>query len=124
MQVTEHFKMSEFDCKDGTPVPEEYYDNVRKLCEALEVIRKDLGNQPITINSGYRTKKHNKSVGGATKSQHLTASAADITVANRSPETVFKAIRMLRLNKDIPKGGIGSYNTFTHYDIRGKNVTW
>ena len=39
MQVTKHFKMSEFACKDGTQVPEKYQGNVAALCLALEHLR-------------------------------------------------------------------------------------
>ncbi|WP_448826708.1 D-Ala-D-Ala carboxypeptidase family metallohydrolase [Capnocytophaga bilenii] len=67
--------------------------NVKALAQQLEVLRAALGNKPIIITSGYRTPAHNKKVGGADNSQHLTASAADIVVkgvpprANRSHPT-------------------------------------
>ena len=39
------------------------------------------GNDPIIINSGYRSEAVNKSIGGAKGSNHLTGCAADIRVA-------------------------------------------
>ena len=30
----------------------------------------------------------------------------------------------LRDKGDIPKGGVGRYNNFIHYDIRGVNEKW
>ena len=40
------------------------------------------GNDPIIINSGYRSEAVNKAVGGAKGSNHLTGCAADIRVAD------------------------------------------
>ena len=39
----------------------------------------------MTINSAYRTPAHNKAVGGATGSQHVKGTAADIVVAGAAP---------------------------------------
>ena len=39
------------------------------------------GNDPIIINSGYRSEAVNKAVGGVSGSNHLTGCAADIRVA-------------------------------------------
>ena len=39
------------------------------------------GNDPIIINSGYRSEAVNKAVGGVKGSNHLTGCAADIRVA-------------------------------------------
>ena len=39
------------------------------------------GDDPIIINSGYRSEAVNKAVGGAKGSNHLTGCAADIRVA-------------------------------------------
>ena len=118
---SKYFKIEEFTCKDGTQVSEEYYDNVQELMDNLDVLREHLG-YPIVINSGYRTAEYNKSVGGAKKSQHLTASAADIKI-NVTPSVVQKAIKKLMKDGDMKKGGLGIYSTFTHYDI-GKSRTW
>ena len=38
------------------------------------------GNDPIIINSGYRSEAVNKAVGGVTGSNHLTGCAVDIHV--------------------------------------------
>lgn len=52
--------------------------NMYDLQNRLNWIRTIFG-YPIIINSGYRTEKHNKDVGGSPTSQHLTLSAVDIT---------------------------------------------
>lgn len=119
---SKHFKLEEFACNDGTPVPEEFYSNVQELMNNLEVIREYFGNFAIKINSGYRTPAYNKSVGGAKKSQHLTASAADFRM-NITPRIVQDAVEQLQKDGKIKEGGLGRYSTFTHYDI-GEYRSW
>ena len=120
---SKHFKLEEFACKDGTPVPEEFYGNVQELMNNLEVIREHFGGlYLIRINSGYRTPEYNKKVGGASKSQHLTASAADI-IMSITPSIVQDAIEKLQKDEKIKQGGLGRYSVFTHYDI-GKYRNW
>lgn len=122
-KLTAHFDWEEFDCKDGTPVPKEYWGNVQLLATNLEALRRVLG-LPIQIVSGFRTKTHNKAVGGAPSSQHLTASAADIKIEGIPPKQVAAIIEELILEKRMGQGGIGVYPTWVHYDIRGTHARW
>ena len=39
MKLSDNFSLSEFRCNDGTDVPDEYMDNVRKLAENLQILR-------------------------------------------------------------------------------------
>lgn len=117
-QLTPHFHIGEFACKDGNAVPAHLLSNVRALSVNLEVIRAQLG-APIIINSGYRTPAYNKLVGGAVASQHLLANAVDIVVKGCSPFYVFKIIRDLMKSGTIESGAVILYNTFVHYDRRG-----
>ena len=123
MKITPNFDLKEFACKDGTPVPEKYMYNVILLAQQLQVIRDAIG-KPIKINSAYRTPTYNKSVGGASKSQHLTASAADLNVSGLRPTELKEVIEGLIAQGKILQGGVGLYNNFVHYDIYfdGKNV--
>lgn len=116
--VTEHFKINEFACKDGTAVPEKYLSNVFKIAKQLEIIREYQG-KPIIINSAYRTREYNTKVGGAFASQHLTASAVDIVIKGYSPQYVFTVIRSLMKSGVILGGCVILYKNFVHYDIRG-----
>ena len=113
--LSTNFKVREFACSDGSdPVfisPE--------LVELLQKIR-DHFKKPVTINSAYRTVTKNKAVGGATYSQHLYGTAADITVKGVSPIVVAAYAESL-----LPgKGGIGIYSTFTHVDVRKTKSRW
>ena len=86
-QLTKNFKLSEFRCKDGTDVPEDLMENVQFLAENLQILRDKIG-MPITVISGYRSPKYNRKIGGARKSQHMTAKAADIIVRGMKPDDV------------------------------------
>lgn len=124
MQLTENFTRQEFDCKDGTPVPQQYIGNVTELAKNLQVLRDHI-NEPILITgSGYRTASHNKKVGGAPASRHLTASGADINAKNYSPRGLANVIEQLIAEGKMKQGGIGVYNGFVHYDIRGTKARW
>ena len=124
MKLTENFSSEEFDCKDGTKVPEEFMDNLQELAENLQVLR-DYIEVPVSITgSGYRTYNHNKAVGGAKRSQHLTASAADINAQDYTPKQLHMIIELLIDEGKMKQGGLGLYNTFVHYDIRGIKARW
>lgn len=122
MKISEHFNREEFDCKDGTPVPSEYCPNVVNLANELEIIREALG-VPLLILSGYRTPKYNKAIGGASKSQHLLAKAADLTTRKHTPKQLHATIEKLIKEKKLKDGGLGLYPGFVHYDI-GKPRRW
>ena len=123
MQLTKNFTLDEFKCKDGSQVPSELLDNVRELANNLQIIRDKL-NKPIKITSGYRSKNHNAKVKGKPKSQHLLAKAADIKIDGMTPKEVASEIKKLMDSGLIKAGGLKAYANFTHYDIRGKYVTW
>jgi hypothetical protein len=123
-ESTAHFNMSEFDSNDGVAVPEMYKGNVCQLMKYLEVIREELGGNPIHINSGYRTPSHNTAVGGVSNSQHLLGKAADIRVSGKTATQVKQAIEKLISEGKISEGGVGYYPTFIHYDIRGVKTRW
>ena len=120
-QASPHFKLSEFNCKDGTIVPIQYLQNMYLLVQVLEYLR-GYFKAPITINSAYRTESHNKAVGGAVSSFHLRCEAVDFRVKDVKPLEVFKVLQKLMSVNDIPKGAIILYNNFVHYDIRGHMI--
>ena len=123
MRLTKNFNLSEFDCKDGSEMPSELLANVLELAENLQVLR-DFVRVPIKINSSYRSLSHNANIGGSKSSQHLFAKAADIVIESKSPEQVANIIKVLISEGKMKQGGIGVYNTFTHYDIRGHKARW
>jgi len=124
MKLTKNFNREEFDCKDGTIVPDQYMGNVQKVAENLQVLRDYIGEPVLITGSGYRTPAHNKKVGGAPLSQHLTANGADINAKNYTPVELAKVIEKLIAEGKMEQGGIGIYRGFVHYDRRGKKARW
>ncbi len=110
-------------CKDGSDVPDSMLDNVKLLAKNLQVLRDEIG-KPIRVISGYRSPKYNRKIGGARKSQHMTAKAADIKIKGMTPAEVKRTIVRLIKEGKMMSGGIGLYRTFTHYDVRGRNARW
>ena len=123
MQLENNFHLREFRCKDGTDVPDDLMDNVKKLAKNLQVLRDHI-QKPITIISGYRTPEYNKKCGGVKRSQHLLAKAADIVVSGMTSLEVRDTIIQLIKDGKMDSGGVGIYPTFTHYDVRGRNSRW
>lgn len=110
-QITDHFRVKEFACKDGTPIV--FVDDY--LAVILEIARKKI-NKPIVITSGYRTISHNKKVGGAKYSYHTRGMAADIRVNGVTPKELAKV-----LNSIVPNsGGIIVYDNWVHFDTRNE----
>ena len=122
---TRNFALHEFACKDlaRTPVPKMLRGNVQRLMNVLEVVRAYFGGKQVIINSGYRTPEHNRKVGGVEDSLHKCAGAVDFTVVGVPPAQVQTGMEYLMITGQIPFGGLGKYNTFTHYDI-GAPRTW
>ena len=91
-RLSPHFTLAEM-CKtsakiaDGNIPSHVHIENLRRLCSWLEMLRDEWnrrygeGDDPIIINSGYRSEAVNKAIGGAKGSNHLTGCAADIRVA-------------------------------------------
>lgn len=123
MRLTKNFRLSEFDCKDGSEMPSQLLPNVLELAESLQELRNAL-NTPIRINSAYRSLEHNSKIGGSQSSQHLFGKAADIVVKSKTPAQVATMIKLLILEGKMKQGGIGVYDNFTHYDVRGHKARW
>ena len=123
MKISRNFDLSEFACNDGTDVPAEYLPNVITLAKNLQVLRDTL-KKPVTINSGYRSPDYNKKIGGASKSQHLVAKAADIRVPGLLAIEVYNVILRLIEQGKMHNGGLGLYDTFVHYDVRATSERW
>ncbi len=122
-QLTTNWNIREFACHDGTGVPYNLLDNARELAENLQVLRDHIG-KPIHCISGYRNPTYNKRIGGAKRSYHMKAMAADIKVKGMTPTEVKAVIVELMNEGKMKAGGIGVYRTFTHVDIRGRKARW
>ncbi|MBR2775938.1 MAG: hypothetical protein IKD75_02320 [Prevotella sp.] len=90
IKLSEHFTLGELtktsvkSADDNIP-SHVAIENLKRVCKWLEVLRTRYNNlygeeEPIIINSGYRSPEVNKKVGGSPTSNHLTGCAADIKV--------------------------------------------
>ena len=66
---------------DNIPDNMNVIHNLVRLSEFLQIIRNEL-HLPIIVNSGYRSKEVNESVGGVSSSYHCKGLAADIKCAD------------------------------------------
>ena len=115
-QITEHFRVYEFACSDGSDVV--FISTA--LVEILENIRVHFG-AAVTVTSGYRTVSYNATVENSSKtSRHCNGLAADIKVAGVSPAAVADYAEQLLGSH----GGVGRYSTFTHIDVRADKSRW
>lgn len=87
MQLTTHFSLNEMN-PHGNVLDQQIQDHLKDLCFELEMIRRFCGNRPITITSGYRSKKHNEAIGGSKTSDHTKGMACDFKVQDLSPKAV------------------------------------
>lgn len=86
MKLSEHFNLNEFTISqtatrkgiDNTP-PEPVIERLRMLAATLERVRGLLGNSPIRISSGYRSKELNRAIGSGDSSAHVLGYAVDFT---------------------------------------------
>ncbi len=85
--LSEHFSLRELTKTSVNieNVPNEaQVENLKRLCRWLEQLRRRWnnlygeGDDPIIINSGFRSPEVNKAVGGVSTSNHLTGCAVDI----------------------------------------------
>ena len=122
-QLTKNFHIDEFRSKDGAQTPEDVKHNLLELAQNLQVLR-DYLDEPIYVNSGYRSPAHNAAVKGVKGSKHLKGIAADIRTKTYTPSALAEIIEYLIKEGKMKQGGIGVYKTFVHYDIRGTKARW
>ena len=106
MKLSEHFTLAEL-TKTSVMIEnvpnEAQVNNLKRLCGWLERLRqkynlnikekiKNKNDEPIIINSGYRSSQVNKVVGGAPNSNHLTGCAVDIHVSGMEQLIRYAAI--------------------------------
>jgi zinc D-Ala-D-Ala carboxypeptidase len=113
--LSAHFKAAEFACRCGGK-----YSACRRIwvtraqLRALETYRAKAG--PVSIVSGCRCPTHNKTVGGASASQHMAGKAADVPGA-----LTVASVKALRVFSGI--GYKGSTGRVVHVDTRPGSTT-
>lgn len=122
MKLTTNFNLNEFN-KHNFALTETVLRNIKELAKNLQVLRDEV-KKPIKITSGYRPAEHNAKIGGASKSRHITGQAADFKIEGYTPKQVAAIIEKLIADGKMKEGGLGTYSTWTHFDIRGTKARW
>ena len=116
--MTPHFTLAELTATshrqfDNTPNEKELA-NLQKLAEFLEQVKTLLDGKPIMINSAFRSKQVNDSVGSKDTSQHRLGYAADFKVPGMTPDQVVRAI----IDSDLQFDQIiREFDAWTHISI-------
>jgi hypothetical protein len=118
MKLTDHFSLEELTATshrqfDNTPNDAELANLVR-LAEFLEKVKSFLDGKPIMVNSAFRSKQVNDSVGSKDTSQHRVGCAADIRVPGMAPDAVVRALVASKLPFDQI---IREFDAWTHISI-------
>jgi hypothetical protein len=116
--MTPHFTLAELTATshrqfDNTPNESETA-NLQRLAEFLERVKEALDGKPVMINSAFRSKQVNDSVGSKDTSQHRTGCAADFKVPGMTPDQVVRAIIAAGLPYDQI---IKEFDAWTHISI-------
>ena len=104
-KLSEHFTLGEMTKSSSHPevynIPShEAIANLKRLCGWLEVLRErynakyGVGEEPIRINSGYRSPQLNRAIHGNANSNHMTGCACDIRVIGMEQALRYAVILM------------------------------
>lgn len=121
MNLSEHFTLEELTASetaarngwDNSPNLNEL-SNLKRLAEFLEQVKTVVGGKPVMINSAFRSKLVNDSVGSKDTSQHRIGCAADIRVPGMTPDEVVKAVIAADIGYDQV---IREFDRWTHISI-------
>jgi len=116
--MTPHFTLAELTMTshrqfDNTPNAAEIA-NLTRLAQFLELVKAKLDGKPIMVNSAFRSKQVNDSVGSKDTSQHRLGCAADIRVPGMTPDQVVRSIMSHGLYFDQI---IREFDAWTHISI-------
>jgi hypothetical protein len=116
--MTPHFTLAELTATshrefDNTPNDAEIA-NLQRLAEFLEQVKHELYDKPIMVNSAFRSKAVNDSVGSKDTSQHRLGCAADIRVPGMTPDAVVRAVMAAGLPFDQI---IREFDAWTHISV-------
>jgi hypothetical protein len=121
MNLTPNFTLDELTASESaerngwenTPNDAEL-ENLKRLADFLEQVKVVLGGKPVMINSAFRSKKVNDSVGSKDTSQHRIGCAADIRVPGMTPDEVVRKIIASGISYDQV---IREFDRWTHISI-------
>lgn len=115
-KLTAHFTWGElgFD-RSGALAPYQYWSNIRRTADYLEVVRAELG-VPLAA-SGWRSPERNEAVGGSDTSSHLTGEAGDIVPQGMGQLTAYNRLKTAGKAGRLPVFDQIIYYPFQHVHI-------
>lgn len=124
-KVSEYFTVGEVTHRETRRIPktDTVKANVVKLAKELDKVRQAWGS-PIGVTSWYRPPSVNKEVGGATNSQHLNGSAADIYPFLYYGGDMTDFQYWLDKYWGDKALGYGAKKGFVHVDLRRGKIRW
>lgn len=102
--------------------PVSLWFNILPTLKIVDDLR-DYFSKRVFLTNIYRDNIYNQLIDGASGSSHNLFNAIDFVVEDVKPIEAFELLVDWRKNEKF-KGGIGSYDSFTHVDTRGTNATW
>lgn len=130
-RISDHFRLMEFACHDGVPVPTNCVAWLQAdlVLLVLEPMRSRFGTCLVT--SGYRHRAYNAAIGGAADSRHIyqpdrgRGFAADVHFAH-GDVWQWAAEASGLLDRLLWGGGVGTYprSGFVHVDSRRQRARW
>lgn len=97
----------------------EVVDNLKRIVEEILDPLREWYKKPINVNSGYRSQKLNKAVGGVFTSLHQYGYAADITAGNKTENE--KLFNYIKDNLPFTELGWEGNGTWVHVGWNGKD---
>jgi zinc D-Ala-D-Ala carboxypeptidase len=99
-------------------------ENLKRVMWRAEALRHQLGDRPLRVTSGFRSKSCDVSVGGSGSGQHTYGTAMDLTGVSGSPS-------LCSIAQQARSAGVGgifgpgypAHDDHTHVDIRAGR-TW
>jgi hypothetical protein len=124
VKLSQHFYLYEFFRSSSYPniaenmmVTLQHVHNMQRLCEEILEEVRALHNVPLTLNSGFRSRKLNKKIKGSRTSDHMYGAAADVVNAHIINDPIEVAEKLW--NKSIPFRQLIAYKDkrFLHVSI-------
>jgi uncharacterized protein YcbK (DUF882 family) len=115
--TSKYFKIAEYDCQCKNAQCEgKGVELDSKLLAIMDKIREKYG-APVSVTSGWRCPDHNKAVGGAANSTHMSGKGVDITAPD-----IEKLYKICLEQAGLTGIGDGRKKGFIHIDVKPSKV--